>query len=594
MTSQFNSFGGRIKLSLSLIAFSFVIFGVRLVNEFNLNHLLIIGLVIIGVSSYLVHIESDDIIIVSCIFILSLSLLYHRTLISNYIIGADVHVEYYWTQKAIQNTALPESTDHPYASILSVQILYPIIVKVADINLTDFFKITYPLLFSVVPVSTYIIYRRFWTKETAFFAVLIFMFNFLYFKKMAGLVRNGIAEILFVLLILAFLKSRDSRFAYLAVILSVGVVVTHYAVSYFLILLFGIGLTTIILMGGLNFGKINGRLAYPPLVFILISVVYYTIIHTSGVSKIYGLFLNTLGSFGIISMSDGGSIHWATVDLPSVYHQIMRYLFYASQAGIIIGYLKLSIDKLSSTWMTRRLEDADIDLYHVLSGGIFVLIFASVTFPALFGKGSFGFPRVYQISLLIISPYAIIGFKKITGIIASIADIPSYKTTISTFLLIFLLFNSNVVFEVAGVYSNSPSISQDVLDGDENIRNQIMVSSVLLTEHDVHSAKWLKSHNQNGKVYSDFWAMHGVLTSYGGLRYDDSINTRVATLSGLDNRMNRVSVNDIRTGYVYLRSFNTRTNLMIDYLTTWELKKLKVEQRHKIYTNDKSPVYYSQ
>jgi len=175
------------------------------------------------------------------VFAVSISLLFHLSLISNYIFGWDIQREYYLTSLVINNGYWNSTTSDAYNGMLSVVILAPVLSIFCKINPIWIFKVIYPVIFSFVPLALYQFFKKQVDERIAFFAVFFFMSLFVFYTEMLALARQQIAELFLalILLVMADKKIKGMHKSLLFVIFSFSLVVSHYGLSYiFMLMLF--------------------------------------------------------------------------------------------------------------------------------------------------------------------------------------------------------------------------------------------------------------------------------------------------------------------------------------------------------------------
>ena len=156
-------------LFLRLIPFLSV-FGTYLVNFYNSNVLLMFLIIVIalivgfGALNRFIPIKLYPLVVV----IIAISLLYHRTLISAYLTGTDIHVEYYFYEITKLNCYWNPTIAHTYSSMLSVTILPVIYSCILNMNGVGIFKILYPFIFALVPLGLYHVYKNQTNEKIAF------------------------------------------------------------------------------------------------------------------------------------------------------------------------------------------------------------------------------------------------------------------------------------------------------------------------------------------------------------------------------------------------------------------------------------------
>lgn len=163
-------------LFLCLIPF-LAIFGTYLVNYHENNVLLLLLLIIIA---FIVILAAFDKFIPRKIYplailMISLSLLFHDSLLYPYISGGDVNLEYH-VYKLVEMNSYWDSTSPSasYNAMLSVTILPSIYTYLLNIDGTWIFKIIYQVVFSLVPLGLYLAYKKQTDEKTAFLSVFFF------------------------------------------------------------------------------------------------------------------------------------------------------------------------------------------------------------------------------------------------------------------------------------------------------------------------------------------------------------------------------------------------------------------------------------
>lgn len=229
------------KLSSMLIfplIFPFMaILGTYLMNNTENNIILLAMLFLIPIYIILVSFLKDRIHSATypfSIFMISLSLLLMYGLTSNYIMGRDVHNEFYCFMLALKNFHWNIYENYnPYNACLSITIL-PVIYKVLT-GLPDqyVFKLIFAIIGAFIPLVVYIVARRYVGNIYAFFAALLFVFQ-LFFMNLLGAVRQEVA-VLFFFLALMIIFSPDIRIwmkKALFLIFLFSLLVSHYSTAY--------------------------------------------------------------------------------------------------------------------------------------------------------------------------------------------------------------------------------------------------------------------------------------------------------------------------------------------------------------------------
>jgi uncharacterized membrane protein len=212
------------------------ILGAKLVDAYHSN-LLIYALVfvivlIIGLVAFNKFIPSR--LYPFMMFMMALALLYQTTLISDYLVGSDIHQEYYFAglvvlEDGFWNASVAASVN----SCLSIVMLAPVYSLLLNMDVVWLFKVVYPVLFALMPLALFRIFRLQLRPQYAFLAVAFFISLPMYTMDMAQLARQQIAELFFVLVILLIVDRRLTMIqrTILVIIFGIGVVVSHYGLG---------------------------------------------------------------------------------------------------------------------------------------------------------------------------------------------------------------------------------------------------------------------------------------------------------------------------------------------------------------------------
>jgi uncharacterized membrane protein len=411
------------------------------------------------------------------IFILSITLLYSHSLISSYIWGWDINHEYYFVNTVIQNGIWDSTIFHVLNAMLSLTMLGPIYSLILNMSLDGVFKIIYPFLFSLVPLGLYEIFKKQTDSKVAFLACFFFISFFTFYTEMLALARQEIAELFVVLIILSLIDNNLNNFTKTVffILFSFSLIVSHYGTSYLFLLILLISWTTTTVGHYLISRKytirfflwFQGKSGYQSDIYLkkgfsrskLLSfshLILYSVflliwyIFTAGsttfdevvlignhiVTSTFTEFLNPETSQGLSLIT---STHW------SLFHEIAKYIHILTIILIVIGFL-------SSVVLYKKVQ---FDLqFLLLSFGALCLCVGGVVLP--FFSSSLNTTRVYQISLIFLAPFCILGgiavFKVISIFFNKSTTNNNVKISLrvlSIFFTVFLLINSSWFYLIA-------------------------------------------------------------------------------------------------------------------------------------------------
>jgi uncharacterized membrane protein len=486
-------------LFLCVIPFLAVL-GTYLVNSHHNNILLMFLIVILAIIALLIGFDKfiPKNLYPLAVFVIAISLLYHNSLISMYIWGWDIYVETHLSNLVIAESFWDSTIPSNANAMLSIVMLAPIFANICSMSLTWVFKIIYPLLFSLVPLGLYYIYQKQTDDKIAFLSVFYFVAIYTFFTEMLTLARQEIAEMFFMLIILTMISKRDTfKSQILLIILGIGLITSHYGLSYLFVFF---GLAGYIFMTYILKYKST---TYNPnflILFIVFALSWYMYI-TSG--SAFEIIIN-IGSHIYNTMLTEALMTTATTLAVSesafISGQILRVLYLTSQFFILVGVVKILIKRV-----VQRKETGFYEEYMAFS----VICFAVLAASVITSSTGMNIHRLYHIVSIVLAPFCVIGGITIFKLLLKLLKVSwtsqcvrSSLKVLSVFLVIFLLFNTGFVQEVAKDNQGSVSLNSDA-------------SPYFYThDQDMVGAEWLANLDDSAIVYGDYFVWL-VLPAYG-------------------------------------------------------------------------------
>lgn len=584
------------------------IFGTFLVNSYKNNALLMFLIVIIALIVLLI---GFDMVILRnlyplAVFSIAISLLYHNSLISAYIWGWDIQLEYSVYRSIISNSYWDFTFPGSVNGMLSVSVIPATYSYILDIGGDTVFKVVYPAIFSLLPLGLYDIYKKEMSEKIAFFSAFYFMSIFTFFVGMLTLPRQQIAELFLLLIIL--LITNNSKIdlmnrRILLIIFSMGMVTSHYGLTYLLLLFIWVGYIF------LNYalGQKNELYTLRFMSFLYIFALLWYMFIMSG--KLFEIIIQ----IGISAYANLHNDLFATTSISLIRHEthrvtenVARYLYIISQFFIIIGFLRV----LSSQFFrsesiigiiyrrygsrlnlnaTRTYEaHSNFSNEYVTLSLIGILVMSATIITSSTGMDIL---RLFHVASILISPFCAIGCIFTLNFLRSkLKRSESYSKTagslkiFSIFLAIFFLFNSAFISEIVRDYPHSISLSQESIKEYPDPKDKFFLYNLYnVHEQDVFSAMWFNSNLIEGhhlRVYSDFLSFFPLL-GYGMLseKYHVMLNNNTLRLPS--------------EAFVFLSYPNIKENLAAtaDYsFYTAELNPL-LSETNRIYSNGGSDIY---
>jgi uncharacterized membrane protein len=518
--------------------------------------------IIVGISVFskkLFPTESYPLIL----FAITTALLLPVSLFSDYIHGGDIFNEYV-VFKLTQSSSFwnPAISGRLYA-MLSVTILPTIYSNILGLEPTWILKIVYPLIFAIVPLGVFQLFKSKFGKETAFFSVLFFVSNLVFFSEIVTLARQMIGELFFILLFLTIFNKNIKGYVKWSCfcIFSFGLVVSHYALAY-------IFLGFIVVFWLFSFLSKRKMSVSAGMVFIFAAMAFVWYIYSSAsstfndlVNMINNITSNFVSDF-LNPLSRGSSVLQATgleSGVGTFWHIVGTYLYYATEILIVVGLLGL---------MLRQRRSFFKDEYYIMAFLSMGLLVACIVVPNL--ATSFNMTRFYQVSLFFLAPFCVIGGMDIVRLLSR-KRVKKYLLAIVVLAVIipFFLFQTDFVYEVAKEQSVSLPLSSYRLSSYE------LTYYGVLKPTEVSGARWLlQFSNPNESIYADF--QFGGMFTYVGIQ-----------AGALSAPSSGVPIG--KGSYLYLGEYNIIDGVVLNGYTTAPLNIAQIDPN----PNETSLVYSS-
>lgn len=503
--------------------------------SFNYNFILICLISLISLIPLMVVTDKifKEPIYPLAIYMISLALLLHNTMVSQYPMRINVDVEYYYQQLVIQNGYWNSNISISTNTALSVVMIAPIFEQLLNLNINWILRCGYPILFSFVPFILYNLYSKQFDKKSAFLSTCFLMFYFYFFIEATLLRRQQVALIFFSLILLLTISDEIVSFKkrLLMIIFTFSLIVSHYSLALIVLLLFFI-IYTFLTIVEIDFiqAKVSKQLfgcqynfskSYI-LIFVSIILTWFLYVGNGNVfshitllgNNIYQDFFLQYGKSTYINQALGAGFF----DVCAT-GKIYRLLQYSSQLFIVIGSI-ISIVK----------QKKIIDCY--LQFVIAALILLFIVFFTPYLSTLINIFRIYFVLLLILAPFCLVGANLIYCsatnylILFSNKLIFNYnnktlcpkcnkmdfkKVFVIFFLLPYFLFNVGVVFEIGGFNKDnskmvqipiSPSLTYDSNSGYHQ-------------EKEIVAAKKIGSlTDKKIPIYGDMWIGYDLISAW--------------------------------------------------------------------------------
>jgi uncharacterized membrane protein len=593
-----SSIKGNIKIPFSIFLLFLPLLsitGTLLASYFHNNYALLLMITLIAIV-VLVCISKKSLFLSSYSFVIlmiALALLFHTSLFSSRLTGADIHLEYYvanlaegnsYWQPVIPSAALKTST---YNSMLSITVLPTIYANILNVEEVWVFKIIYPIIYSMVPLGLFQVFKKYIYKNqrndakiekrsaVAFLAVFFFIATWSFYMEMPAVARQEIAEIFFVLLIFVVFNQKIdlSKRTILFMIFCASLVVSHYGLSYIgMLFIFSAWFSLLFIKNAT--ARLNETLTgILTALYFVTSFSWYTFVSDSASFETFKeYFLKIFTHFSIdffnIQTRHPDTLKFLGVSPQlSIDHQVGTVVFYLTVLFIAIGVIRLVTERKRMEF-NRKYVSMSLSSFAILSMCVVLPYFAGLNMT-----------RVYHIALFSLAPLCVLGGDTAFRIMSKIVPILKHKnsklTLVSIILVTYFLFQVGFIYELIGDVPTSFSLSADRM-------NKVTFDSYYLYEEEVHSAIWLSNHSYIfSDVYADYFAKNQILISYGMIS-----ETYLHELF--------ITTNKIPGAYIYLRRLNVVDGLMSDKeFGVWNITENSslLELKNKIYSNGGSEIY---
>lgn len=438
-------------LFLCLIPFLAII-GTYLVNSYNNNLLILLSLVLVAIIPLLVTFDKlPKRLYPLSIFVISITLLFHISLISFFIYGRDSFEEYFVASITLKNMYWNPNTSDYLNSVFTVSIFPTILAKICNLNLEWIFKIIYQFLYVLVPLTLYQIFKEQTNEKISFFSVFFFVASITFFFELPQLFRQEIGEIFFVLSVLLILTTKISpvKKSILLVTFLITLTFSHYALSFiYAFLLFCIWAVAFLINSSLinkiknKFKLLKDRFQFQSPIsfnFVLLAVVvalsWYIFVSNSEVFKQLIVIAKVISRSLVTELLNPKSSEALDIAFqPKKYItlSIITFLNLAAQGFIAIGLL-------TTFWKDKFKINPSFYLLALIN---FVFWIFAVTIP--YFSSILTADRLYHITLIFLSLFLTIGLYKILNLVFSLNLKNSLKIG-SVFLVVFFVLNVGFV-----------------------------------------------------------------------------------------------------------------------------------------------------
>lgn len=551
--------------------------GVTMMNVFGNNSILMLMLILIAAQVSIITLLSKSIpdsVYPLAILMISISTLFMLSLRSSHILGQDLHAEFYFFQLTKSRSYWASSIPNVYNAHLSITILPTVFVLVSGMNDEYIFKVVYPLIFSLVPVIMYNIYKRPIGKLGAFLASIFFISHniFIYITCLL----KQLTAVFFLAIALQILfgeKINTMKGRLFFLLFGFCMILSHYATAYTYIFLLSPAWLLLYALDRYKskiqeFNITDKRATTLTAILLLFFTAFFWYGQVTKVpfANVVNFTESTFRSLGeaFVEESRSGVVYESVGKTGSELLRIHSLIGSIGRFFIFLGAVHI-VKKYKNT--TFKVE------YGALSLSCLSILLASVALP--YFTRMYNLDRVYLVTLVLLSPLFVVG-----GCTAfRYLHLPSKRNVNYVLLLLILLaqfsFATGLTYQLFG---SRESVS---------LNNEgTFYDSLYIHDQEVAGAKWLLGVNNGRVVYADLFGKHR-LRSYFGMINPPGLPESPSGLSEISGG-----------AFIYLRYLNVVSNKMMMYDKFGELSINDMTEvfsilnhKNRIYSNGGATIY---
>jgi len=393
------------------------------------------------------------------VFSVSLSVLLHRNLLTDHVVGADIQASYFLSNLLLDTHHWAPDMGGAMMSLPVVTSVPASITMLTGLELATTYKVVYVFLFSLVPVGLFYVNSRVFDERIALFGSLFFAFyhGSFYFTPGKQLMSDLLVVAMLLLVVYEGVDTDAKKGALF--VLAVTLISAHYGMTY------ALGVALVAAIAGLAaarrfVGDFEHDLSlWQPVVLLGLATAFYAYSAPDLVDRLGSLPFGiadqvvTLALTGAVPGSGASYVSGETGLLDSV--RLYLYLLLTGLVG-----LGLARDVLGRLDRIRTGADPGYVEYTALAVPLFAFLGSSyVIIPNLWAD------RVYQLVLTVLAPYAAVGYVTVFGGAGAVLDRASvvasdggvrrrfgggHWTLLAVVLAAVLALNSGLAFAVAG------------------------------------------------------------------------------------------------------------------------------------------------
>lgn len=499
------------------------------------------------------------------VFCAALTLLLHRTLISNHLWGADILGEFACYRTVMLNGVWQTTAPNlipAYNTSLAVTVLPAALTNLAAIDGLWVFKLVFPALLALAPLAMYETLRPQFSARTALLAAFLLIAIYPFYTTFPGTAKQLVATVFLALLLLTAVD-REAKPRVMLPLFGLGVVVSHYSMAM-LLALFAIGVP--VLKGILRKPAPGMSTGVAGLIVVSTALWYGFMAGGAVIKQFLGMGGTAVsaapGIDASVARGYAAESHRLLAEGSANMPTELRWLYIVTQALIVLGAAGALL-----AWVRRR-DSTLSDDFMAFAVGFAALLGLELVLPQF--SLVISLDRIYPVALLTLAPFCIIGASVLGQLPGAVftalrgrwrAALPTLsfaqvrqgsRMTLGLaagFLGIFLLSNTGFIHELAGSpLPTSIALSRQAAD------------FPIFTDGELAAAEWFLQHvpgDDHDRLYYDTLTFH--LFVYMDSVAGDMTGEPAGRIIYRSPQSPGTIVTGIPAGsYIFLRGYNLR------------------------------------
>lgn len=453
----------------------FAVIGAWQMNEYNINYgmgifVLIVAFITILSATRLIQPQQYPVLI----FLVTVSVLLHRNLAATHVVGADIQYNFFLSTLIADSHQWTPDIGGSLSTLPVVAAVPVTYSMVTGLDLTTIFTIVYPVIFAIVPVGIYYLASDVFDVNIALYGSLFFVFYHGTFYLTPG--KQQLSEIFIVLLLLLYFRrntySNGEKAA--AVLLAIGLIQSHYGSTY----VFGLSVFAASI-GFIIISRFTDEFQYRispfyPISFLAGATTWYAYASSELIETLIWLpfsVITQIMTFGEGPSAGSGSSYVQGQE--AVLEQVTLLVYILLTLLIALGLIWKTL-----IFLNQIRRGTPLQTKHVEFTSLALLLFAFLGTSYIFIVDLWA-DRVYQMVLLVLAPFAVVGYYSLKIGAERILGISSVNwSPIAVVLAVLFVINAGL----AGAAMGTPS---DYTFGDD-------VHDYSFSDDEIEGAQWIE------------------------------------------------------------------------------------------------------